>query len=63
MFEKQVESETSKSYRLDVSALLDLQVPKECIEGIEANCELMRIHARQVESFEIPSDLDEGIDD
>ncbi len=41
-------------YRLDVSTLLDLQVPRECIAGIEANCELLRVHARKVEAFVIP---------
>ena len=41
-------------YRLDVSAFLNLELPPECLAGIESNIELMRIHARKVEAFEIP---------
>lgn len=43
-----------EAFRLDVSTLLDLPLPPECIAGIEANCELLRVHARKVEAFVIP---------
>jgi len=42
------------AYRLNVSILLDLELPPECIAGIDANAELLRIHARKLEAFEIP---------
>jgi hypothetical protein len=54
-----VPAETSH-YRLDVSALLNLELPQECLAGIEANIELMRIHARKVEAFEIPEKSSEA---
>ena len=37
----------------DVAALLNLELPQECQAGIAVNIELMRIHARKVEAFEI----------
>lgn len=43
-------------YCLDLSAFLNLKLPQECLAGIEANIELMRIHARKVEAFEIPKE-------
>ncbi len=51
---KQDDPAESCHYRLDVSAFLNLELPQECLAGIEANIELMRIHARKVEAFEIP---------
>jgi len=47
-------------YSLDVSAFLNLELPQECLAGIEANIELMRIHARKVEAFEIPEKSSEA---
>ena len=38
-------------YRLDVSTLLGLELPTECVPGIEASAELLRHHARKVEAF------------
>ncbi len=49
-------AEITHKFRLDVSTLLDLQLPPECIAGIEANCELLRHHARKVEAFALPDD-------
>jgi len=49
-------------YQLDVATLLDLPIPRECIEGIEANCALLRLHARKVEAFDIPDEMDEAIE-
>ncbi len=63
MFEKRSDTETTEKYRLDVSTLLELTVPRECIEGIEVNCELLRMHARKVEAFEIPDEVVEEIDE
>ena len=50
----------SSQYCLDVSAFLDLELPQECLAGIEANIELMRIHARKVEAFRIPEKSSEA---
>ena len=47
-------------YRLDVSAFLNLELPQECLAGIEANIELMRIHARKVDAFPIPEKSSEA---
>jgi hypothetical protein len=63
MTEKQNDINPSVKYKLDVSLLLDLPVPQECMEGIEANCELLRMHARKVEAFLIPDEADAEIDE
>ena len=42
-------------YRLDVATLLGLELPSECVPGIEASTELLRKHARIVEAFVFPS--------
>ena len=42
-------------YQLDVSTLLGLELPMECVPGIEASAELLRHHARKVEAFVFPS--------
>ena len=47
-------------FLLDVTKLLNLEIPQECIAGILANMELMRIHARKVEVFEISDDASEA---
>ncbi len=47
-------------FLLDVTKLLNLEIPQECIAGILANMELMRIHARKVEAFEISNDASEA---
>jgi hypothetical protein len=41
----------------ETASILDLQIPDACRAGIDANFELLRQHARVVESFEYP-DLD-----
>ncbi len=57
---KQGDSAESCHYCLDVSAFLNLEFPQECLAGIEANIELMRIHARKVEAFETSEKLSEA---
>ncbi len=47
-------------FLLDVEKLLNLELPKECIAGILANMELMRIHARKVEAFDKSEDASEA---
>ena len=47
-------------FLLDVTKLLNLELPQACIAGILANMELMRIHARKVEVFEISDDASEA---
>ncbi len=49
-------------FLLDVTKLLNLEIPQECIAGILANMELMRFHARKVEAFEISDDASEAND-
>ena len=44
----------------DVAALLNLELPQECQAGIAVNIELMRIHARKVEAFEISETASEA---
>jgi hypothetical protein len=58
--EKQDDPPESCHYSLDVSAFLNLELPQECLAGIEANIELMRMHARKVEVFEIPEKSSEA---
>ncbi len=50
----------SDPFLLDVTKLLNLELPPECIAGIRANLELMRIHARKLEAFEISDDASEA---
>jgi hypothetical protein len=38
-------------FHLNMSTLLGLDLPPECVPGIEANAELLRLHARKVEAF------------
>ena len=38
-------------FHLDLSTLLGLELPQECVAGIEASAELLRLHARKVEAF------------
>ena len=38
-------------FQLDISILLGLDLPQECVPGIEASAELLRLHARKVEAF------------
>ena len=50
-------SEVEKSVALvcsgfETASILDLQIPDACRAGIDANFELLRQHARVVESFE-----------
>jgi|GEM_PF-3139836 len=42
-------------YRLDVTTLLGMELPTECVPGIESSAELLRHHARKVEAFEFAS--------
>ena len=42
-------------YRLDISTLLHLDLPQECVPGIEASAELLRHHARKLEAFVYPT--------
>lgn len=51
---KQEDRGANGHYNLDVTALLNLDVPPDCLAGIEANMELLRIHARKVEAFVSP---------
>ena len=37
----------------NVFGLLNLALPTECVVGVEANMELMKIHARIVEAFDL----------
>ncbi len=50
----------NEPFLLDVKKLLNLVLPNECIVGILANLELMRIHARKVEAFDISEDASEA---
>ena len=45
-------------FHLDISTLLGLDLPPECTPGIEANAELLRLHARKVEAFVFPASAD-----
>jgi hypothetical protein len=40
-----------KSFQIDVSKLLDLRIPEECVAGIEASLELLRNHARILDAY------------
>ena len=37
----------------DVFGLLNLVLPRECVAGVEANMELMKVHAQIVEAFDL----------
>ena len=50
----------NEHFMLDVAVLLNLELPQECQAGIVANIELMRIHARKVEAFEISETASEA---
>ena len=54
---KPEDSKPKDHYRLDVATLLGLELPTECVPGIEASAELLRHHARKVEAFVFPSNV------
>ncbi len=53
------DSDPTPLYRLDMSTLLGLVVPPECVPGIEASAELLRRHARNVEAYVYSTNADE----
>ena len=47
----------------DVFGLLKLELPIECIAGVEANMELMKVHARIVEAFDLSKAKNKAVEE
>ena len=47
----------------DVFGLLNLVIPSECVAGVEANMELMKVHARIVEAFDLAKAKHKAVDE
>jgi len=47
----------------DVFGVLNLVLPDECIAGVEANMELLKVHARIVEAFDPSKVQKEAVDE
>jgi len=47
----------------DVFGLLNLILPDECVAGVEANMELMKVHARIVEAFDLSKAKNKAVDE
>jgi hypothetical protein len=46
----------------DVFGLLNLVLPSECVAGVEANMELMKVHADIVEAFDRSEAKNKAVD-
>jgi len=47
-----------KSFQIDVSKLLDLRIPEECVAGIETSLELLRNHARILDAYVLQVEIE-----
>ncbi|MCY2979866.1 MAG: DUF4089 domain-containing protein [Planctomycetota bacterium] len=47
-----------ESFQIDVSKLLDLRIPEECVAGIEASLELLRNHARILDAYVLQVEIE-----
>ncbi|MCY2983482.1 MAG: DUF4089 domain-containing protein [Planctomycetota bacterium] len=47
------DDQRASQHSFDVFGLLNLVLPSECVAGVEANMELMKVHARIVEAFDL----------
>jgi Protein of unknown function (DUF4089) len=48
---------------LDMFGLLNLMLPSECVAGVEANIEIMKVHARIVEGFDLTKAKPKAVDE